>query len=556
MNHPRTLSLFLLLGAMVSSPLVAKAASVAAYAWPQSIRQGEVVRLYVSTDQPSFSVVVKRQGLVPTTYYTQNSVAGVNQAIPESSWANGCNWAPSVTITTPSAWPSGVYVATITAGTTSSNAIFVVREDDPGSSGAILMELCTTTYEAYNNFPYPNPPYKSLYEGGSSDGVRSPFVSFKRPYVQNNGQGLFPLWELPFIQWAEAHGYSLEYCVGPDLAADPTLEAHYPLVISVGHDEYWSKEMRDNIEDRIDAGRNVGFFTGNTCWWQIRLNPAQDQIICYKDRNSDPYWNVDNSRVTVNWYASPVNRPENHMTGVSFRVGGYVNAAGYYPSSQGYGDYTAYNTNHWIYAGTGLVDGNEYGFTEWLVGYETDGAVVQFTGGIPHPTGIDGTPLNYLVLGYSPASYGNATMGYFTRNDAKVFNTASIYWTNGLVANDPVVLQITKNVVDSLIYVAPQVGIGDGPRGPLMLWNAPNPFRGSTDIMFQLTGRNDVRLAVFDVSGRRVKTLVNEPLEAGSHAVPWNGMDDLGQQVAPGIYMYRLEAGPLLKVGKALKARK
>src|SRR5262249_12115270 len=163
---------------------------------------------------------------------------------------------------------------------------------------------------------------------------------------------------------------------------------------------------------------------------------------------------------------------------------------------EGYGDYTAYNTNHWIYAGTGLTDGVEYGYSEWLVGYETDGTVVQFTDGIPHPTGIDGTPLNFLVLGYSPASYGNATMGYFTRNDAKVFNAASIYWANGIAAHDPPVLQITKNVLDSLTFVAPQVGIGDGAQGPLRLWNAPNPFRGSTDIMFKLTGRNQVHLAV------------------------------------------------------------
>ena len=529
-------------------------AAVSAYAWPQSIRQGEIVRLFVSTDASTFDVVVKRQGLTPTTLYTASGVVGVNQAIPESCWATGCNWSPSVTIQTTGAWPSGVYIATLTAGALTTNAIFVVREDDPGSTGHILMELCTTTYEAYNNYPAPLTPYHSLYEG--NDGARGYFVSFKRPYTQNNGQGFFPLWELPFILWAEAHGYALEYCVGPDFALDPTLESHYPLVIAVGHDEYWSREMRDNIEDRIDAGRNVAFFSGNTCWWQIRLSPTADQMICYKDRNLDPYFNVDNSRVTVNWYANPVYRPENHMTGVSYRVGGYVNAGGYYPASQGYGDYTAYNTNNWVYAGTGLVDGNEYGYAEWLVGYETDGTVLDWTGGTPHPTGIDGTPLNYLVLGYSPASYGSATMGYYTRGDAKVWNAASIYWANGIAANDPPVTRITQNVLDSLMYVTPQVGIGDDLHSPLALWNAPNPFGASTNIMFELTGRNTVRLAVFDVAGHRVKTLLDEPLGAGAHTVPWNGLDERGQMVAPGIYMYRLEAGPLLKVGKALKSRK
>jgi N,N-dimethylformamidase beta subunit-like, C-terminal/FlgD Ig-like domain len=541
---------------LLSGLLAASAdAAVSAYAWPQSIRQGEITRLYVSTDTPTFDVAVARQGLVPTTLYTATGVPGVNQALPESSWINGCGWAPSVTIPTTGAWPTGVYVAAITAGATTSYAIFVVREDDPGSTGSILMEMCTTTYEAYNNWPYPNPPYKSLYEGGSSDNVRSHFVSFKRPFFHNGGQGMFPYWELPFIRWAESQGYGLEYCVGPDLALDPTLEAHYSLLISVGHDEYWSREMRDVVEDRINAGRNVAFFSGNTCWWQIRFNASADQIICYKDRNLDPLNGVDNSRVTVNWYANPVNRPENHMTGVSFRVGGYVNAGGYYPASEGYGDYTAYNTDHWVYAGTGLVDGNEYGYSEWLVGHETDGAVLQWTNGIPHPTGADGTPLNYLVLGYSPASYGNATMGMYTRNGAKVFNAATINWSNGIAADDAIVERITRNVLDSLVYVASQVGIGEDWSSRLVLRNTPNPFAASTRIMFQLAGGNRVRLAVFDAGGRRVKTLVDEPMSPGPHSVSWNGADELGRQVAPGIYLYRLEAGPLLRVGKALKSR-
>ena len=124
-----------------------------------------------------------------------------------------------------------------------------------------------------------------------------------------------------------------------------------------------------------------------------------------------------------------------------------------------------------------------------------------------------------------------------------------------IIANDATVMQITKNVLDSLVYVSPQVGIGDGLLSPLMLWNVPNPFDASTDITFEMTSPNQVRLAVFDVMGRRVKTLVDEPLGTGTHSVPWNGLDDLGHTVAPGIYMYRLQVGPLLKVGKALKSR-
>jgi N,N-dimethylformamidase beta subunit-like protein/flagellar hook capping protein FlgD len=547
------LSLLLALLVTLSAP-TAKAA-VSAYVWPQSVRQGETAQLYVSTDAATFNVTVTRQGLVPTSYMTATGQPGVNQAVPESSWANGCGWAPSLAIPTTGGWPSGVYVVTVNAGSNSAEAIFVVREDDPGSTGSILMEICTTTYEAYNNFPSPNPPYKSLYEGGSSDGVRAYFVSFKRPYSQNDGQGLFPNWELPFIKWAEAEGYNLEYCVGPDLAQDPALESHYALLLSVGHDEYWSKEMRNTVENRIHSGRNVAFFSANTCWWQIRFNPAGDQIICYKSKTLDPLFGVDNSRVTVNWYADPVNRPENWMTGLSYRGAGYVNSSGYYPASEGYGDYTAYHTNHWVYGGTGLHDGDEYGYTEQIVGYETDGCLVQWVNGLPAPTGMDGTPLNFVVLGYSPASYGNATMGIYVYHQARVFNAASIYWANGLDADDAIVEQITHNVVDSLLQVGTVVGIGDEPPAIFSLQNAPNPFSASTRIAFQLPAGDRVRLAVFDVGGRRVKTLLDELMSAGPHAISWSGVDERGRQVAPGIYFYRLEAGPLLRVGKALKER-
>ena len=68
--------------------------------------------------------------------------------------------------------------------------------------------------------------------------------------------------------------------------------------------------------------------------------------------------------------------------------------------------------------------------------------------------------------------------------------------------------------------------------------NYPNPFNPVTDIKFSLPNPSDVRLEVFNIVGQKVATLVDGPLEAGQHTVPWNASG-----LASGIYLYRLEAG-------------
>ncbi len=73
--------------------------------------------------------------------------------------------------------------------------------------------------------------------------------------------------------------------------------------------------------------------------------------------------------------------------------------------------------------------------------------------------------------------------------------------------------------------------------------NAPNPFNPATTIKMQLSSPTHTRLELFDMSGRLVRTLVNDQMEAGTHYVRWNGMDNQDKAVASGVYFYRLKAG-------------
>ncbi len=71
----------------------------------------------------------------------------------------------------------------------------------------------------------------------------------------------------------------------------------------------------------------------------------------------------------------------------------------------------------------------------------------------------------------------------------------------------------------------------------------PNPFRGTTVVHFDLPGRAAVRLAIHDVAGRRVRTLLDQAMTPGRYQRTWNGRDDAGRAVPPGTYFVRLVAG-------------
>jgi hypothetical protein len=81
------------------------------------------------------------------------------------------------------------------------------------------------------------------------------------------------------------------------------------------------------------------------------------------------------------------------------------------------------------------------------------------------------------------------------------------------------------------------------PAGYSLSQNYPNPFNLSTTIEFSLPRRSDVKLAIYNVLGERIRTLISESLPAGSYRTQWNGTDKRGQTVASGVYLYELTAG-------------
>ncbi|NUN69149.1 MAG: T9SS type A sorting domain-containing protein [Bacteroidetes bacterium] len=82
--------------------------------------------------------------------------------------------------------------------------------------------------------------------------------------------------------------------------------------------------------------------------------------------------------------------------------------------------------------------------------------------------------------------------------------------------------------------------------------NYPNPFNPSTTIQFALPSDASVRLTVYDILGREVRSLVNTDMAAGYHNVAWDGRNNKGTSVASGIYIYRIEAGQFISTKKMM----
>src|SRR5215831_4889571 len=372
---------------------------IEAYAGQLSYVPGEEVGLHVSTSAPRFGLEIARDGAKREVVFSKDGVNGGKQSVPANASSHGCGWPAALKVPIAKDWRSGYYQVLLRTadGKAKGEVFFVVRprplppgeRGKKGRDGRILIQLCTNTYNAYNRWGG-----SSLY--GGPKGV-VPRVSFERPYIGflpgDNFTNLYSgyrRWEQSFVAWAEKAGYRLDFAVNSDLEFHPEVLKGYRLVLSVGHDEYWSWPMRDSLEKFIADGGNVAFFSGNTCFWQVRSEDGGRALVSWKmDFDKDPVYAASDHRLLSGmWSTRSVGRPENRLTGVSFAYGGYHR----FFEHGGDGCYTVHRPDHWAFAGTGLKRGDRLGARGTIVGYECDGCEFTLKDGLPVPTGRDGTP--------------------------------------------------------------------------------------------------------------------------------------------------------------------
>jgi hypothetical protein len=446
---------------------------VEGYAAPLSCQPGDKVGLHVSTTAARYSLEIARVGAERQVVYRKDDLPGARHAVPMDASSHGCRWPAGHVLTVPKGWASGYYQVLLRSADAQGEAFFVVRSARPGRDATILLQLTTNTYNAYNSWGG-----TSLYGGPRGQGRR---VSFERPYAGFAPGDRFTSrysgwrnWEQPFVAWAERAGYRLDFAVNADLEHLPELLRPYRLVLSVGHDEYWSAPMRDHLETFIAGGGNVAFLSGNTCFWQVRSEDQGRALVSWKqDFDRDPvYRQSDRRLLSTMWSNRLVGRPENQLTGVSFAYAGYHR----FFEHGGDGCYVVHRPEHWLFAGTGLARGDRLGLRDRIVGYECDGCRLAWEDGVPVPTHEDGTPEGFEVLGTAPAGLstkfdrtlrwvaealhgkgtarsvpqmGWAVLGTYARGGT-VVTTGCTEWVRGLEGRDPVVQRVTRNVLDRL----------------------------------------------------------------------------------------------------------
>jgi len=425
----------------------ATAGEIEGYASATSVRPGEMLSLHVSTPSRGFDVRIYRlgwyRGAGARLMHEKTGIPGGLRARPVPRPGDGlvaCDWPASLTFRVGRRWATGVYLARLTGRDDGKQAFipFVVRESR-GRRASFLFPIAVATWQAYNDWGG-----TSLYDFNSAGGRRALRVSFDRPYAAGAGAwaglGAGELltvahaprkagWEYPMIRWLEREGYDVGYTTTIDLDADSTSTLARRAVLVVGHDEYWTRAVRDRFEAARDRGVHLAFLGANIGYWQVRLEPSarglpRRTIFCAKDHTLDPVADTNADRdLTVHFRHLHPRRPENALIGVMTAEAEEPVEGAFAPTPAGRAS--------WVLAGTAAAREDSTPIPG-IVGYEVDRSFgsEEFFG--------PWTPAGLEVLGRSPvrlrdgrSAWSEATL-YRAPSGAFVFAAGTVQWSWGL----------------------------------------------------------------------------------------------------------------------------
>ena len=490
---------------------------------------GATVHLFVCSTAPEFRLEIMRDGATARPVLEREVRGARWQETPEQCSVAGCGWAPSLEFQVGADWPSGAYRITLTAeGPAAGEALrahhlFIVRPLAGAKPQRILQVAASATWTAYNTWGGSNHyqgitgPTRNQYATTVSlerpwcrgfvvlpddaprvplevspppgAGPRYPHMewAFARGYSNKYASAGWASYDRHFLRWAEGAGFEIDLASQHELHFNPEILEGYSCVVFVGHDEYWTWEMRDAIDRYVERGGRVARFAGNFMW-QIRLEKAGRAQVCYKyrARAEDPvYRSADPSRTSGSWEAREIGRPGAATFGLNATNGLYTGWGMCAP--RGVRGFPVYRPDHWAFAETGLCYGDLLGTEGHAFGYEVDGLDYVIRDGLPEPTATSGAPagLQILALGMSSlkeerrvvplddrflsdddAKYvaetllGEATdaavdrvkrgagmIVCFARGRGEVFHAGSCEWVAALLKRDPMVEHVTANVL-------------------------------------------------------------------------------------------------------------
>lgn len=200
--------------------------------------------------------------------------------------------------------------------------------------------------------------------------------------------------------------------------------------------------------------------------------------------------------------------------------------------------------------------------------FDGDNTLISATNSIfwnnqPEQVYLDEEPQRTNIITISYSDFQGGEQGIITNGNGMV------NWLDGNIDSDPLFVDIVDlnyhltedspcldagdpdspldpdgTITDmGCFYFDQLTGIDDHelPISNSQLSNYPNPFNPSTTIDFSIHNNSKVKLTIFNTKGQKIKTLVHDELDEGSHSVIWNGFDESNNPVSSGIYYYRLE---------------
>jgi hypothetical protein len=422
-----------------------------------SLRAGDPIQFFISTNpRADFTIDLYRTGYYQGNGARHLTTLGPFKGIVQPDSPIGprrlreCKWQPATTFAIPHDWPSGVYIGKLTELTDhiQSYVIFILRDDRRAD---FIFQCSDTTWQAYNRWP----SQFSLYDDGQSTWYWGPGVdiSFDRPYGKycqildqplSVGSGEYFLWEFPLAFWLEQHGYDVTYISNLDTHSDPKNLLRAKAFLSVGHDEYYSIEMFNNLKAAITAGLNIAFLSGNTCCGRIDPRPSSDgrpnrifsRIDRFGPREEARFYSMDKLP-----HASP-----NENTLIGARSTGEIT---------GGADYTCLLPDHWLFAGTNMKKGDAI---PGLIGWEWHGDPAPIPG-----LEIVASSMTTDGRGKNHGAYTSTIHPGPKRN--LIFNASTCWWADGLSeppgymrpkaytqphGPDPRVQRITQNLLDRM----------------------------------------------------------------------------------------------------------
>ncbi|GIH12932.1 DUF4082 domain-containing protein [Rugosimonospora africana] len=425
--------------------------TIQGFATDISVNIGQTINFKIKTDAPQYTIDIYRLG-----YYKGDGARYIDSVTPIANVAehqpDNCLFDPDTEIydcgswAVTASWPvpvtavSGVYVATLkrTDNQGKSQITFIVRND--ASHSQMLFKTSDATWQAYNMYGGAD-----FYHG--FDNGRAYKLSYNRPFAtrgDNSGRDFLFSNEYPMIRFLERNGYDVSYTTDVDADRYGSLIRNHNIFLSVGHDEYWSENERDNVEAARDAGVNLAFFSGNEVYWKTRWEPSEDgsstdyrTLVTYKE-TWDPGHKLDPTDDWTGTWRDPTmsppydgGQPENALTGTAYMANS-DDLALQVPPDEGL-------FRLWRYSGVArqAALGQTSTLTPHTVGYESDEDLdngFRPAGLIDLSTTVGDTPqyLQDFGLRVAPGTTTHHMTLYRAPSGALVFGAGTIQWAWGL----------------------------------------------------------------------------------------------------------------------------